>query len=151
MTICLKLFLTYFPYLERKRKVCLCDHHAVGVSRHITFRMAEPIFMKLGMYIMAPEPISTAYFINPSYRPQCLHVYPPVVSRQRLGKNVSVATNTHATVEQLLEASFSMRCVSYQRKVCGKFFAELLVIHYEIQSSVSKSPIRLIALLQRYK
>jgi hypothetical protein len=27
--------------------------------------MPEPIFMKLGMYIMAPEPISTAYFINP--------------------------------------------------------------------------------------
>jgi hypothetical protein len=28
--------------------------------------MPEPIFMKLGMYIMAPEPISTAYFRNPS-------------------------------------------------------------------------------------
>jgi hypothetical protein len=28
--------------------------------------MPEPIFIKLGMYIMAPEFISTAYFINPS-------------------------------------------------------------------------------------
>jgi hypothetical protein len=28
--------------------------------------MPEPIFMKLGMYNMTPEPISVAYFINPS-------------------------------------------------------------------------------------
>jgi hypothetical protein len=30
--------------------------------------MPEPIFMKLGMYIMTPEPISTAYFIDPSHQ-----------------------------------------------------------------------------------
>jgi hypothetical protein len=40
------------------------------------------------------------------------------VARQRLGKNVTVATNTHATIE-LLDASFSVRSVSYQRKVGG--------------------------------
>jgi hypothetical protein len=28
--------------------------------------MAEPVFMKLGMYIMALEPISTAYFKVPA-------------------------------------------------------------------------------------
>jgi hypothetical protein len=33
----------------------------------INFRMPEPVFMKLGMYIMAPESISTAYFMNPSH------------------------------------------------------------------------------------
>jgi hypothetical protein len=36
--------------------------------------MDEPIFMKLGMYIMAPEPISTEYFINPSHQFVCLYV-----------------------------------------------------------------------------
>jgi hypothetical protein len=30
----------------------------------INFWVPEPIFMKLGIYIMAPEPISMAYFIN---------------------------------------------------------------------------------------
>jgi hypothetical protein len=34
--------------------------------------------MKLGMDIMAPEPISTAYFINPSHQSVCLYVYPPL-------------------------------------------------------------------------
>jgi hypothetical protein len=29
--------------------------------------LAEPIFMKLGIYIMVPEPISTACFIYPSH------------------------------------------------------------------------------------
>jgi hypothetical protein len=74
--------------------------------------------MKFGVYIVAPEPITTAYFINPSHQSVCLYVYPlNVVARQRLGKNVTAATNTHATIEELLDASFSMRSVSYGRKV----------------------------------
>jgi hypothetical protein len=56
--------------------------------------MGEPIFTKRGMHIMAPEPISTAYFINPSHQSVCLYVYPLIVARQRLGKNVTAATNT---------------------------------------------------------
>jgi hypothetical protein len=32
--------------------------------------MSGPIFVRLGVYIMAPEPISTAYFINPSHNSQ---------------------------------------------------------------------------------
>jgi hypothetical protein len=34
--------------------------------------MPEPIFMNLGMYIMAPEPILTAYFINPFHQSVCV-------------------------------------------------------------------------------
>jgi hypothetical protein len=48
---------------------CLC-------IRHINLRMPEPIIMKLGIYIMTPEPISTAYFINPSHQSVCLYMYP---------------------------------------------------------------------------
>jgi hypothetical protein len=62
--------------------------------------MSEPVFMKLGMYIMAPEPISTAYFINPSHQSLYLYVYPPIVARERLGENVTTATNTRATIEE---------------------------------------------------
>jgi hypothetical protein len=78
--------------------------------------MAESIFMKLGMYIMAPVPISTAYFINPSHQFVCLYVYPTLIARQRLGKSVTAATNTQATVEELLDALFSVRSVSYEKK-----------------------------------
>jgi hypothetical protein len=49
--------------------MCLCNPP-------LNFWMAEPVFMELGMYIMAPEPISTAYFINPSHQYVCLYVYP---------------------------------------------------------------------------
>jgi hypothetical protein len=40
--------------------------------------MPESIFIKLGMYgyIMAPETISMAYFINPSHQSVYLYVYP---------------------------------------------------------------------------
>jgi hypothetical protein len=33
---------------------------------------------------------------------------PPIVARQRLGRNVMAVTNTHATIEELLDASFSI-------------------------------------------
>jgi hypothetical protein len=53
-------------------KVCSYDLHPVCMSVYYpplsTLLMFEPFFMKLGMYIMVTEPISTAYFINPSYR-----------------------------------------------------------------------------------
>jgi hypothetical protein len=40
----------------------------------------------------------------------------PIVSRLRLGRNVTAVTNTHATIEELLDASFSVWFVSYQGK-----------------------------------
>jgi hypothetical protein len=39
------------------------------------------------------------------------------VARQRFGEHIPLATNTKETSEELLDASFSMRTVSYQRKV----------------------------------
>jgi hypothetical protein len=39
-------------------------------------RIPEPIIMKLGLYILPPEPITPAYFINLSYPSVCLYVYP---------------------------------------------------------------------------
>jgi hypothetical protein len=74
--------------------------------------------MKLGMYeyIMAPGPVSTVYFINPSHQSVRVYVYPLIVARQQFGKNVTAAMNTHATIK-LSDASFSMWPVPYKRKV----------------------------------
>jgi hypothetical protein len=58
---------------------------------------------------MALEPISTAYFINPSHQSVCLYVYPPLVAKQRLSKIVTAAMNTQATIEEFLDASFSIK------------------------------------------
>jgi hypothetical protein len=47
--------------------------------------------------------------------PCCVPVYPPpIVATQRLGKHVPVAMNTHAKIEELLDAVFSLRSVPYQ-------------------------------------
>jgi hypothetical protein len=75
----------------------------------MNFCIPEPVFMKVDMYIMTPEPISTAYFINPLR--QCVYLYPPVIAKQRLLKKVT-AMSTHARIE-LLDVSFSMRSVLY--------------------------------------
>jgi hypothetical protein len=60
-------FLAYFPYFE-KVKIGLEGHLAMFLCVYplLNFLISEPVFMKLGMYIMLPEPISTAYVINPS-------------------------------------------------------------------------------------
>jgi hypothetical protein len=63
---------------------------------------------------------------RPSHQCLCLYVYSSIVARQRLGKNITAPTNSHATIE-LLDASFSVRFVPYQRKVGVQFFPELLV------------------------
>jgi hypothetical protein len=39
-----------------------------------------------------------------------------IVARQRLGRNGTAVTNTHVTIEELLDASFSMWPLSYQGK-----------------------------------
>jgi hypothetical protein len=39
-----------------------------------------------------------------------------IVARQRLSRNVTAITNTHATIEELLDVSFSMWPVYYQGK-----------------------------------
>jgi hypothetical protein len=46
---------------------------------------------------------------------QWLSKNPPIIARQRLGKSVTVATNTHTTMEELLDALLSMWSM-YQRK-----------------------------------
>jgi hypothetical protein len=62
----------------------------------------------------------------------CVYICIPLTARQRLGKNVTAAMNTYATIQDLLDASFSVRSVSYQRKVGDQFFPELLVISCHI-------------------
>jgi hypothetical protein len=40
----------------------------------VIFTMSRPVFKKLVVYIMTPEPISTACFINPSNQSVCVCV-----------------------------------------------------------------------------
>jgi hypothetical protein len=50
--------------------VCLC-------IRSYQLSKGETIFMKFGMYIMAREPISTAYFIIPFHQSVRLYIPDP--------------------------------------------------------------------------
>jgi hypothetical protein len=87
--------------------------------------------MKLRIYIISYEPISTACFINGSH--QCLYAY---VARQRLGINVNAATNTQATIREFFHASFSIRSVSYRRRVCGSVVYPPVVARQRLVKSV---------------
>jgi hypothetical protein len=54
--------------------------------------------------------------IPPIVARQRLGKNPPIVARQRLGRHVTAVMNTHATIKELLDTSFSMWPVSYQGK-----------------------------------
>jgi hypothetical protein len=56
-----------------------------------------------------------AYFINPSHQSVSMCI-PSAVAGQRLGIHVSAATNTR-NKKELLDASFSMWSVTYQRSL----------------------------------
>jgi hypothetical protein len=52
--------------------------------------------------------------ISPIVARQQLGKNPFIGARQRLGRNLTAVTKTHAIIEELLDASFSMWPVSYQ-------------------------------------
>jgi hypothetical protein len=74
--------------------------------------------MKLHVYIIAPEPISVATS-SFSLISLCVYVYP----RLSLPGNGSIymfpRQRIHAAIEEMLDTSFSIRSVSYQRRVYG--------------------------------
>jgi hypothetical protein len=84
------------------------------------------------MYIMVTEPISTSSFVSPSHQSLCLYVYPSyhckatarlsVFLHSVLGNgsiNMFPWQRINRTLEELMGASFSMRSMSYQRRVYG--------------------------------
>jgi hypothetical protein len=95
-------------------KVGSCDLHAVCVSPPINFWIAQPVFTKLGTHIMAHEPISTAYFINPSN--QCVSVRVSHSRGNEYRRNNRIAGCV---------IFYAVRVVS--RKVGDQSFPELLV------------------------
>jgi hypothetical protein len=58
--------------------------------------------------------MSVCLCIHPIVARQQLGKNPPIPARQRLGRNVNAVMNTHVTIEELLDTSFSMWPVSYQ-------------------------------------
>jgi hypothetical protein len=67
-------------------------------------------------FLMWPVPYQGKCIPPPIVARQRLGKNPPIVARQRLGRNVNAITNTHAAIEELLDASFLMWPVPYQGK-----------------------------------
>jgi hypothetical protein len=65
-----------------------------------------------------------------------VYVYDPVAASHRLGKNVIAATNTHATIEELMDALLSMQSVSCEWKVGDYLIANHLIIYFHIWQSL---------------
>jgi hypothetical protein len=116
--------LAYFPYFEiTLLSVCLCVCVSSPILNAWT-NLYETWYVYHGTWAHLNGLIKN----NPFHHSVCLYVYPlivarqrlgknpPVVALQRLGRNVTAVTNTHATIEELLDASFSMWPVSYQGK-----------------------------------
>jgi hypothetical protein len=107
--------------------VCLC-------TPTISFWMRQQIFMKLRMYIMAPQSISTAYFISPSHQSVCNPFFVAARQKRYRGKKYkcenrrifgriifcTVRVISRKVADYLFSefpVSFSVWFVSYERKV----------------------------------
>jgi hypothetical protein len=82
--------------------LCVCS----SPSTPINFQMPELIFMKSGMYITAPESISTAYFINHFHQPVCLYVYPLYLLGNDSVKNVKRSNEYISNTRTVARAVF---------------------------------------------
>jgi hypothetical protein len=68
-------------------------------------------------YLINPSPsVCMSVSVPPTVTGKQLRKYSTIVAKQRLSKNVTDATNTQATIEEWLDASFSMLYVSCQGK-----------------------------------
>jgi hypothetical protein len=65
--------------------------------------------------LMVPEPLAAAYSINPFH--QSTYLYPRLSLLGNCSANTFPRQWIHARIE-LLDASFSVRSVSYQRRMC---------------------------------
>jgi hypothetical protein len=79
-------------------------------------------------YIMTPEPISTAYFINPSHQ----SVYPPIVARQRIRK--MCPSRARQRLDKHVPATTNTR---NNRRIVGRFiFFAVRILSKESRRSV---------------
>jgi hypothetical protein len=84
----------------------------------IYFKLFKFVIMLLRIHKSIPHKSATElFFINPSHQSVSVYVYPFDVAMQRLGKNVTAATNTHETTEELLDDSFSVLFIQFQGKL----------------------------------
>jgi hypothetical protein len=120
-------YVTVSYYLDHFPCFGLC----VSACPSINFWTPEPIFMKLDTYIMAPEPVSTVYFINPSHQSVCLYVYPSyrIVLKDSLLVCMCIPLS--------LRGNGSVKTFPRQRRIVGgaDFYA-VRVVSKEIRRSV---------------
>jgi hypothetical protein len=83
--------------------------------------------MKFGMYIMAPESISTAYLINPISLCVCICIRLMLIGNGSV--NSLPRQRLHAATEEMLDASFSIWSVLYQRRVYGSVCVSSILVY----------------------
>jgi hypothetical protein len=123
-------FFSYVDILDEQQTVyhIFITENCLGID-NFRFYCCEETFDAAG--IAGQTSGRTAEETPPPTIPQRLSYFPRVcmctplsvlgkgsVATKRLGKHAPVATNIHATIDELLDASFSMLSVLYQRNVC---------------------------------
>jgi hypothetical protein len=83
----------------------------------VVWRLSEPSYSKIWSWVSWDWELRTIVLVRASSNILNWTVYPLIVARQR------------HDIQELLETSFSMRSVSYQRKVGDQFLRELIVTY----------------------
>jgi hypothetical protein len=84
--------------------LCRIKGKAISSSQNLFFQNKES---RLKSRLMISRCCVCVSAYSPIVARQRLGRNPPIAALQRLGRNVTAVTNTHATIEELLDASFS--------------------------------------------
>lgn len=83
--------------------------------------------MTIGMYVVAPQPDTAAFFIKSSHE-SVSNVYPLIVSRELLNKKLPWQQMHMQKYVELLDALFSISSVVIRKLLGDHFILELPVI-----------------------
>jgi hypothetical protein len=93
---------------------CLCIPPLLSLLRNVSVKVPLSLLGNGSVKIAVPLLGNGSIKIPLSFIGKRLGRNPPIVDKQRSDSKVTEVTNTYATVEWLLDTSFSMWPVSYQ-------------------------------------
>jgi hypothetical protein len=101
--------------------------------------MPEPVGMKLGTHSVATEPICTAHCITPLYQSAWVSMCIPVMLFGSRYVKTLLRQQIYTLQHKSLDASFSIKSVSYQRKM--EIFSSRVRINEELLKRKMAAPV----------
>lgn len=114
----LTIHVACLPHFEKNSSLWVSLAVCASVNTCYQLSKPEPLFVQLSMYITPPDPISRRKSLPSVY--VCMCALLSLLGNGLIRSFLRLWIN--ATMEESLDASFSIRAALYERRVCGSMY-----------------------------